>query len=175
LNVEIKTAGNQVSLPLEHVTTNPDPAPDPAQKKNPVQELLQNLAPPLAAIDVGSLSIGLNDVRLTARLRLSSGSAIDPAGDETFFSVGPFSMTIPRNMFKQLLPGDFTFVGTVDGRDVTANFVRSALDPNEWTFSAAVQSVQLQGIPALQPPLQVPVQIGVGTDTGKGLATALFL
>jgi hypothetical protein len=174
VNVEIKTAGNRVTLPLDHVTANPDPEPNPALKKNPTKQLITQVSPPFADMDVGLLEVGRNDFLLTAKLRLASDNPIDPSKEETFLRVGGFSMTIPPNRFKRLLNGKlYTFVGRIDGREMIVTFARDLRNANDWTFIAGVHDVRLKPLlPA--PPLQVPVEIGVGLDTGKDLVTAHF-
>jgi len=174
VNIEIKTAGNRVTLPLDHVTVNPDPEPNPALKKNPTKQLISQVSPPFADMDVGLLEVGRNDFLLTAKLRLESSNPIDPSKEEVFLRVGPFSMTVPPNRFKRLLNGKlYTFVGRIDGREMVMTFARDLRNPNDWTFIAGVHDVQLKAVlPA--PPLQVPVEIGVGLDTGKDLVTAHF-
>jgi len=174
VNVEIKTAGNRVTLPLDHVTVNPDPEPNPALKKNPTKQLITQVSPPFADMDVGLLEVGRNDFLLTAKLRLTSDNPIDPSKEEVFLRVGPFSLTIPPNKFKRLLAGKlYTFVGRIDGREMVVTFARDLRNANDWTFIAGVHDVKLKAVlPA--PPLQVPVEIGVGLDTGKDLVTAHF-
>ena len=177
LNVEIKTSGNSVSLPTDVVTTNPDPRPEaqipPEQKKNTTERLAFEMSPPFSSVDVGQLAVGRNDFVLTAKLKLGAGNTINPAAEEVYVRVGPFSMTIPPGKFKDLLQGKlFIFVGKVDGRDVAATFARDRADPSLWTFVAGVHNVQLTGLP--HPPLQVAVEIGVGADTGSDLVTARF-
>jgi len=174
LNVEIKAVGNRVTLPLDHVTVNPDPQPDPALKKNPTQQLITQVSPPFSDMDVGLLEVGRNDFLLTAKLRLDSDNPIDPSKEEVFLRVGPFSLTIPPNKFKRLLQGKlYTFLGRIDGMEIVATFARDLRNPSVWTFIAGVHDVKLKPLlPA--PPLQVPVEIGVGFDTGQDLVTAHF-
>ena len=176
LNVEIKTAGNRVSLPLDHVTANTDFLQlDPAKKKNPTQQLTQNLAPALGDFEVRHLSIGARSFLLTTELKVSSGNAIDPVRDEVFIRVGPFSMAIPPNQFKRLgNSGLYGFAGKVDGRDVAATFARSHKHPDVWVFIAGVHGVQLRGLPELQEPNLVPVEVVIGSDIGRDLVTAHF-
>ncbi len=169
VNVALKNPGNRLSLPIEHVTTNQDPL---HPEINPTEQLAQHLAPQFGSVDVDLLAVFANDFVLTAKLKLPSGDTIDPSNEEVFLSVGDFSMTILPGKFKRLLQGKlFTFVGKIDGRDVAAMFVRGS-DPTTWGFIAGVHGVQLTGLP--QPPMQVPVQIGIGTDVGSDLVAARF-
>jgi hypothetical protein len=169
VDIAIKTSGNKVSLPIDHITTNFDPA-HPAI--NPTVILSQQVAPQFGNIDVNSLAVLPNDFALTANLALSSGDTIDPSTEEVFLSVGDYSATIPPGSFRRIAQGKlYMFEGKVDGRQVVASFVRGN-DPKVWTFIVGVHQIQLTGVP--HPPLQTPVQIGVGTDIGSDLVAAQF-
>src|SRR5205085_2495794 len=92
--------------------------------------------------------------------------------EEVFLSVGDYSATIPPGSFRRIAQGKlYMFEGKVDGRQVVASFVRGN-DPKVWTFIVGVHQIQLTGVP--HPPLQTPVQIGVGTDIGSDLVAAQF-
>ena len=170
LNVEIKTAGNKVSLPLDHITVNVDPT---KPQINPTAQLISTLAPPFSNLDVNSLAIGPSHFALSATMKLGNGEAIDPAGEEVFLSVGPFSLTVLPGNFKRLQSGKlYQFAGKVDGHEVVMTFARDRDDASLWTIAAQVHQLALTGVP--QPPLQVPVQIGVGSDLGSELVTARF-
>jgi hypothetical protein len=168
VNIEIKTPGNKVSLPIEHVTTNENPkTPD----VNPSVQLGQNVAPQFGSLDVDHLSIFPNQFSLTANLTLALGDTIDPTTEEVFVSVGDFSMTIAPGGFQRLANGRmYKFTGKVDGREVVVTFARQT--DKLWKFVAEVHQVQLTG--AAQPPLPTQVQIGIGTDIGSDLVTARF-
>jgi hypothetical protein len=169
VNVELKTPGNRVSLPIEHVTTNVDLS---NPQVNPTVQLGQNVAPQFGGLDVDHLSIFPNYFSLTANLTLAKGDTMDPATEEVFLAVGDgFSMTILPGGFKRLANGRmFKFTGKIDGREVVMSFSRDT--DTLWKLVADVHQVQLTGVP--QPPLQVPVQIGIGTDIGSDLVTARF-
>jgi hypothetical protein len=170
LNVEIKTPGNKVSLPLDYITANVDPTKPGV---NPTQQLVDTLAPAFSNFDVNSLAIGPSHFALGATMKLGNGEAIDPAGEEVFLSVGPFSLTVLPGNFKRLQSGRlYQFAGKVDGHEVVMTFARDRDDASLWTIAAQVHQLALTGVP--QPPLQVPVQIGVGTDLGSELVTARF-
>ena len=167
LNIEIKTPGNRVSLPLDHITANADPA---HPEINPTEQLVKTLAPQFGNIDVNELAVFRNDFALTAKLRVGANGSIDPSKEEVFIAVGSFSMTIPPGKFVKLLQGKlFSFIGKVDGKDVIATFARER-DTSAFLFVLGVHGVRLAGLP--QPPLQVPVEIGVGSDIGSDLVTA---
>jgi hypothetical protein len=170
LNVQIKTPGNRVSLPLDYITTNVDPSrPD----INPTELLTVKLAPQFGSMDVNLLAVFANDFAVTATVKLGNGNTIDPSTEEVFLRIGDFSMTILPGKFKKLLQGKlYTFIGKIDNRDVVASFARDPRDPNVWTFLGGVHGVQLTGLP--HAPLQTPVQIGVGSDVGSDLVIARF-
>jgi hypothetical protein len=170
INIEIKTPGNRVSLPVEQITTNFDPD---HPLVNPTAELTKKFAPQFGDVDVNLLAVFANDFAVAANVKLASGEAIDPSTEEVFVRVGDFSMTILPGNFKKLLQGRlYTFVGKVDGRDVVASFARDPRNANVWQFLAGVHGVHLTGVP--HAPLQTSVQIGVGTDVGSDLVIARF-
>jgi hypothetical protein len=169
VNIDLKTPGNKVSLPLEHVTTNVD-LKNP--QINPTVQLAQHVAPQFGALDVNQLSIFPSYFSLVGNLSLNSGDTIDPTTEEVFLRVGDFSLTILPGGFKRLANGKmYKFTGKIDGREVAVTFSNDGL-PKSWKFLADVHQTTLTGVP--QPPLQVPVQIGVGTDIGSDLVTARF-
>jgi len=169
LDVFLKTPGNRVSLPLDHITTNVDPA---HPEINPTELLVQKLAPQFGAVDVNQLSIFPNYFSVTANLTLKSGDTIDPTTEEVFLRVGDFSLTVLPGGFKRLANGRmYKFTGKIDGREVTVTFSNDGV-PTAWKFLADVHQVTLSGVP--RPPLQVPVEIGVGSDIGGDLVTARF-
>jgi hypothetical protein len=174
--VEIKTAGNRVSLPLEHITTNeipPDPQDPGAPPPNPTEQLVFGIAAPFSDIEVNSLTIGVNGFALTAKLKLDAGATLDPSADEVYFRVGDFSTTLVPGSYKTMAQGRlFLFAGRLDGREILTTFTRDRMDVALWHFAAAVQGIQLTGVP--QPPLQAVVEVGVGGQTGSDLVTATF-
>jgi hypothetical protein len=171
LDVVLKTPGNRVSLPLDHITTNFNPA---QPNINPTDQLVQKLAPQFAGLDVDLLAVFRNDIALTANVKLANGDTIDPVNEEVFLRVGDFSMTILPGGFKRLANGKlYIFTGKIDGREAVVSFSRESPDPKVWKFVAGIHQVQLGGtLP--RSPLQVPVEIGVGSDIGNDLVTARF-
>jgi len=166
IDVVLKTPGNRVSLPLDYITTNVN------GNINPTELLVQKLAPQFGAVDVNQLSIFPNYFSVTANLTLKSGDTIDPTTEEVFLRVGDFSLTILPGGFKRLANGRmYKFTGKIDGREVVVTFSNDGI-PTSWKFLADVHQVTLTGAP--QPPLQVPVEIGIGSDIGSVLVTARF-
>jgi hypothetical protein len=175
LNIEIKTAGNRVSLPLDHITTNEVPGEEPGDPplNNPTLELVSGIAAPFGDMEVNSLTVGVNGFSLTATVRLDATSTLDPTTNEVFFRVGDFSMTILPGFYRtQQLGRVYHFAGRIDGRDVNTTFTRDRVDPSVWKFAIGVQGVSLTGVP--RPPLETPVEIGIGGRTGTDLVTADF-
>lgn len=169
LNIEIKTAGNRVSLPYDWATTNFNPA-NPTV--NPTEELVSATVASLANFDVNSLAVGPNHFVISSKLNLGADGSIDPVNEEVFIRVAGFSTSILPGQFKRLQDGRlFTLNGKVDGRQVNATFVRDRSNPALWEIIMSVFSVDLA--PLLPPaPLLVPVEIGIGSDIGKDLVTA---
>jgi len=169
VNIELKTPGNRVSLPLDHITTNIDPE---NLEINPTEQLVQKLAPQFGALDVNQLSIFPNDFSVTANVTLAASDSIDPTTEEVFLRVGDFSITVLPGGFKRLANGRmYKFTGKIDDREVVLSFAREG-NTNVWKFIGDVHQVQLTGVP--HPPLQVPVSIGVGSDIGSDLVAARF-
>ena len=172
LNVDIKTAGNKVSLPLDYTTTNPEP--DPTKPPvNPTVVLVTQAVPPIATLDVQRLAVGRNNFALAATFSASSGGSVDPATEDVYLRVGDYQVTILAGSFKNLQKGKlYRFVGKIDDREVIATFTRDSVSSQNWVFIVGVTTIQLTGLP--QPPLQVQVDIGVGSDMGHDLVTATF-
>lgn len=172
LNIEIKTPGNKISLPYDWVTANIDPD-NPGV--NPTQQLIAATVTSLGAFDVNSLVVGPQHFLIRANLALGEDADIDPVNEEVYIKVGAFSTSIMPGLFKRLQDGRvFTFHGQVDGRQVNVTFARDRRNQSLWEVIAAVYQVQLAGV-LPQPPLEVPVEIFVGSDSGKDLVVAKFL
>lgn len=172
-DISFKTPANSVNLPGGVVTVDP---PDPGQP--PIDQtalLIAETLPPFEGLDVGHLFVHDDNFALKAHFTLNelSDGIINPVAEEVFLRVGPFGMTIPAGKFKRLKQGKlFTCLCKVDNLDVAATFVRDDTNPAMWTFAAGVAGADLTGLP--QPPNQVPVDLGVGSDTGSTLATAVI-
>jgi hypothetical protein len=170
LNIEIKTPGNRVTLPFDWVTVN-NSAEHP--EINPTELLVASTLASVGTFEVDSLGIGPNHFLLKATLNVGANVSIDPAAEEVYARVGPFSLTILPGQFKQLQQGNvFTFNGKVDERQVNATLARDRKNPSLWEVILAVYGVHM--IDAPRPPLQVPVEIGIGGDAGRDLVTARF-
>jgi hypothetical protein len=170
LNIELKTPGNRVTLPYDWATANNDPE---HPEVNPTEVLLANTVSSVGAFEVNSLAIGPNHFLMKATLALGADASIDPVAEEVYVRVGTFSLTVLPSQFKRLQDGKlFTFNGKVEGRQVNATFARDRKNPLLWDVIFAVYGVQLTGLP--QPPLQVPVEIGVGGDAARDVVTARF-
>lgn len=177
ITVEIKTNSNRVTLPFTHEKQNISAeeelkfSQDGTIPQNiPTKELIKTAIVPAGDLNVGNLLIGNNNFALTAKLKLASGAAIDPSTEETFISIGAFSLLILDNKFKKLLHGRlFTFLGKVDGLDVAATLVRDPKDPTLWDVVLGVHGVQLPKPLPSDP--QVAVKVGVGSDSGSDLVT----
>jgi hypothetical protein len=170
LNIELKTAGNRVNLPYDWATANHDPL-NPAV--NPTEELLASTVASVGTFEVNSLAIGPNHFLMKSTLGLGAAASIDPVAEEVYIRVGTFSLSILPGQFKSQQDGRvFTFNGKVEDRQVNATFARDRKNPSIWDVVIAVYGVQLTGLP--QPPLQVPVEIGVGGDAARDVVTARF-
>ena len=170
LNVAIKTSGNKVSLPAGYATTNADRN---HPEINPTEKLVSESLPLLSGLDIGGLAVGRNLFSLTARMQVDPDSNFDPSTQEVYMRVGDLSVFIVPGEFKNLAKGRlFKFVGKVDGREVQLTFSRQTDDSTVWAVVAGVHQIQLTGV--AQPPLQTPVEIGVGTTIGRDLVTATF-
>jgi len=170
LNIEFKTPGNRVTLPYDWATANEHPEhPD----VNPTEVLLASTLASAGTFDVNSLAVGPNHFMMKATLALAADATMDPVTEEVYARVGPFSLTILPGSFKRLQEGRvFTFNGKIEDRQVNATFARDRRNPALWEVVLAVYGLALTGLP--QPPLEVPVEIGVGGDTGRDLVTARF-
>ena len=163
VNVELKTPGNRVTLPFDWVTTNHDPE---NPQKNPTDELISTTLASAGTFEVNSLGVGPNHFLMKATMAIGSDASIDPATEEVYARVGTFSLTILPGQFKRLQDGRlYSFNGKIEDRQVNATFARDRRNPSVWEVIFAVYGVQLNGLP--QPPLQVPVEIGIGGDTGR--------
>lgn len=177
INLEIKTNNNRVTLPFTHEKQNISAADEAAFTRDgtipqttPGKELIKTAIVPAGDLDIGHLLIGKNNFALTAKLKLTSGAAIDPSKEETYFSIGSFSLLILSDKFKKLVQGKlYTFLGKVDGLDVAATFARDLRDPTLWIVVLGAHGVQLP-VPRPSDP-QVAVKIGVGSDSGTDLVT----
>ena len=170
MNLQIKTSGNRVSLPLDYITTNFDPT---HPEINPTELLTQKLAPQFGDVEVNLLAVHNNMFAVEANVKLANGEAIDPSTEEVFLRVGDYSITILPGNFKKLANGRlYVFTGKIDGREVVASFAKDPRDPKAWVFVAGVKEIQLTGVP--QAPLQTQVEIGVGSDIGSDLVVARF-
>ena len=176
VTLEIKTNSNRVTLPFTHEKHNISAADEaiPSGRHhsatNPVKELTKSAIVPVGDLDIGHLLIGANNFALTAKMKLGEGGVIDPSAEETFISIGSFSLLILNGKFKKLLQGKlFTFLGKVDGLDVAATFVRDPRDSKVWAVVLGVHGVQLPRPQPSDP--QVAVKIGVGSDSGTDLVT----
>jgi hypothetical protein len=171
LNIEIKRPGNKVSLPHDWVTANNDPD---NPEVNPTEQLIAATVATLGNFEVNSLAVGPQHFVMKANLALGEDAGIDPANEEVYVRVGPFSTTILPGLFKRLQDGRlFTFHGKVDGLQINATFARDRKNESLWEVIIAVYGIQLADV-LPQPPLEVPVEIVVGSDSGKGLVTAKF-
>jgi len=182
LTIELKTNNNAVRLPYSYEKQNIDPKEEAAwladprkvPTKIPTKELIKTAIVPLSDLDVGQLLIARDNFALTAKMKIGTNGSINPAAEETYLSIGSFSMLILANKFKRLLDGKlFTFLGKVDGLDVAATFVRDARDPTLWGIVLGVHGVALPQ-PAVSDP-QVAVKIGVGNDSGTDFVTPKIL
>jgi hypothetical protein len=178
VSMEIKTNNNRVTLPFSHEKHNISADEEATFTQNgtiplmiPAKELTKSASFSAAGdLNVGHLLIGKNSFALTAKLKLTSDAEIDPSDEETYFSIGSFSMLILPDKFKKLLHGKlFTFLGKVDGLDVAATLVRDLRDPTLWGVVLGVHGVQLPKPLPSDP--QVAVKIGVGGDSGTDLVT----
>jgi hypothetical protein len=169
LDVFLKTPGNRVSLPLDYITTNVNPS---QPNVNPTELLVQKLAPQFGGVDVNQLSVFPTQFSMTANLTLNAGDTIDPTTEEVFLRVADYSATILPGGFKRLANGKmYKFTGKIDGREVVVS-VSNEGSPQAWKFVADVHQVQVTGVPL--PPLQTPVEIGIGSNIGSDLVTARF-
>lgn len=170
LNIALKTAGNKVSLPYDWATANEDPA-NPVV--NPTEEMVAATVASAGTFDVNSLAVGPSHFLMRATLSLGTDASFNPATEEVYASVGPFSLTILPGQFKELQEGRlFTFNGKIEERQVNATFARDRRSPSVWDVILAVYGINLTDLP--EPPLQVPVEIGIGGDLGRDLVTARF-
>ena len=177
VTLEIKTNSNRVTLPFAHEKHNISAADEAKFRAdgtipatNPVKELTKSAIVPVGDLDIGALLIGANNFALTAKMKLGEGGVIDPSAEETFISIGSFSLLILNGKFKKLLQGKlFTFLGKVDGLDVAATFVRDPRDSKVWALVLGVHGVQLPRPQPSDP--QVAVKVGVGSDSGTDLVT----
>jgi len=178
ITLEFRANNNRAALPFTHEKHNIDPAEEARfledgnniPQKIPTKELTKTAIVPMGDLDIGHLLIGNRNFALTAKLKLSEDGAIDPSAEETYVSIGSFSMLILKGKFKKLLQGKlFTFLGKVDGLDVAATLVRDPRDPTLWGVVLGVHGVQLPRPQPSDP--QVAVKIGVGSDSGTDLVT----
>jgi hypothetical protein len=171
LNIEFKTPGNRVTLPYDWATANNDPQ---RPEVNPTEVLLASTLTSASAFEVNSLAVGPHHFTMKANLGLGADATIDPVTEEVYARVGTFSLTILPGSFKRQQDGRvFAFHGKVEGRQVNATFARDRRNPALWEVVLAVHGVEVTGLP--QPPLQIPVEIGVGGDAGRDVVTARFL
>jgi len=170
MNLQIKTPGNRVSLPLDYITTNFDPN---HAEINPTELLMTKLAPQFGDVEVNLLAVHRNMFAVEANVKLANGDTIDPSTEEVFLRVADYSTTILPGNFKKLANGRlYVFTGKIDGREVVASFARDPRDAKSWIFIAGVKGIELTGVP--QAPLQTQVEIGVGSDIGSDLVVARF-
>ena len=172
LNIELKTAGNKVTLPMDWVTANVHP------DKNPAEELIASTVASAGIFEVNSLAVGPQHFLMRATLGLGSEGSIDPVNEDVYIKVGPFSTTIVANTlgdkFKRLQDGKlFIFNGKVDGLQVNATFARDRTNFALWDVVVAVYGVRLGDL-LPPPPSLTPVEIYVGGDSGKDAVTARF-
>ena len=179
ITLEFRANNNRAALPFTHEKHNIRPrgrSAIPARtarkvpQKIPTKELTKTAIVPVGDLDIGHLLIGHKNFALTAKMKLGEGGAIDPSAEETYVSIGSFSMLILKGKFKKLLQGKlFTFLGKVDGLDVAATLVRDPRDPTLWGVVLGVHGVQLPRPQPSDP--QVAVKLGVGSDSGTDLVT----
>jgi hypothetical protein len=168
VNITIKTSGNRVSLPAGIVTVDPE-------NGDQIGPLISQSLPPFDSLDVKHLLVHDSKFALDLTFALDpdlrgGSTAFTPVDKEVFLQLGSFSMTIPPGKFKSSFGGKlFTFLGTVDGRQVAATFIRQS-NPAVWTFATAVANADLTDVPLA--PDQTLVELAVGSDTGSGLVTA---
>lgn len=165
LNLSFVTPGDSFNAPLGMVTVDP---PDAGQTVNPVALLVSETLPPFGKLSVDHLVVGANDFALNGIIQLDQGASISPVDEEVYLRIGNFTMTIPEKSFNRQGPV-LTFLGDVAGLKVAAAFDLKRRRPEVWGVAIAVHGVQLTGLP--QPPHQVPVDIGVGSDKGSDLVT----
>jgi len=171
ITLEIKTNNNRVSLPFTHEKHNTSAAAEAKFLKDgtipeaiPTNELIKSAIVPLGDLNINSLFIGNNNFSLTAKLKLASGADIDPSIEETYFSIGNFSLLILADKFKKVANGrQFLFTGKLDGLDVTVHLTRDRTDPTLWAVALGAHGVQLNAPQPSDPP--VAVRICVGGDS----------
>ena len=166
INVNIKKAGNKVSLPTDNVFASTEGG------TSATEALLQGLGSPLENLDVNNLLVFNNSFETNGRLTLNPTAGdgiIDPTTEEVQLNIdGKYTLTIlpESNCFNGSLQNRlFTCVGNVDGVNVAATIARGA-DPSVWTFIVVVGGANLSGAGVSQG-TPVFVEFGVGKDYGR--------
>lgn len=163
VNVEIKTAGNILDLPLgtkrARNTVNGTVAIVQAQGSSSLNPLT-----------VAKLAVGSNDFAVAGTFIRADAATFDPVAEEVYLRVGPFAIVIPRHSFQRQRGGGlYTFLGKVGDLQVAASLVRSGA--KKWAFAFGVHGFHLN----LDPVLQTDVHLSIGDDSGFGLGTPIDL
>lgn len=160
LTIEIKTAGNILDLPLG------------TRKATTAAALVTSQGSSLHPFKVASLAVGPSGFALLGHFTLGGDVAIlDPVGEETYLSVGSFSMAILKNRFRRHSGGLFTFLGKVKDLDVAASFVRDFRNPKKWWFAFGVNGFRLTDLHSV---LETQVDLAVGKNKGSDGVTPTF-
>jgi hypothetical protein len=179
LNLQFRTGGNSVTLPMGTITA--DPPPPGAPPRNQAEILLADIGPTFENLDVRHFFVHRDTFTLTADLTLDElSNGIDPAREEVRLAVGGFAVTIPPGRFKSTLKGRlFAFSGRLSAGGVpvhiTAGFHRDSRNPRLWQFAAHVRGVDLDLEPSASAEVKLSIGSGIGGDGGSALAEPRFL
>jgi hypothetical protein len=93
-----------------------------------------------------------------------TSNGINPVAEAVTLQIGAFTMIIPPGSFQEPLPGDWTFVGVING--VTLEAVIQLTAPNQYIFGVTAQKVNLIGT---QTPVTVTLTIGNDSGTTQAI------
>jgi FG-GAP repeat len=93
-----------------------------------------------------------------------TSNGINPVTEAVTLVIGTFTITIPPGSFQEPLPGDWTFVGLING--VTLEAVIRLTAPNQYIFGVTAQKVNLIGT---QTPVTVTLTIGNDSGTTQAI------
>jgi probable HAF family extracellular repeat protein len=94
----------------------------------------------------------------------STSNGINPVTETVILQIGTFTITIPPGSFQEPSPGDWTFVGVING--VTLEAVIRLTAPNQYIFGVTAQKVNLIGT---QTPVTVTLTIGDDSGTTQAV------
>jgi hypothetical protein len=94
----------------------------------------------------------------------STSNGINPVTEAVTLQIGTFTITIPPGSFQEPSPGDWTFVGVING--VTLQVVIQLRAPKQYIFGVNAQKINLTGT---QTPVTVTLTIGDDSGTTQAV------